>query len=201
MILTTGRPATLSRAGFVDIRLENQPFECDVSVVRRHPRHLLPGFTLIEVSLAIVIVGTGCVAAMMLFASVSQQNATSRRLTVASQLVRHLEEAMAHLSYDDPITRSATFGPETGETLAWFNDLDDFNDFDSSGLAGPIDALRQPIPELDQYRQSVDVVTVDPNTLAQPGIGALRVDVTVHWRATPSAPEVALLTTSWYRTP
>ena len=166
--------------------------------MRRPPSNSRPGFTLIEAALAIVIVGTGCVAAMMLFAAVSQQNRTARRLTVASQLARHVEEAMAHLPFDDPVTRGATFGPEAGETLGGFNDLDDF---DALVASPPVDALRRPIPELGQYAQRVDVVPVDADTLAEGGAGAVRVDVTVTWRRDPAEPESAVAATSWYRTP
>ena len=162
----------------------------------RHPR----GFTLIEASLAIVIVGTGCVAAMMLFEAVSKQNRLAQRLTTAAQLARHVEEATTHLPYDDPITRDATFGPEAGETLATFNDLDDFSAFDTLG-GPPVDALRTPIPELAQFSQIVEVVRVDGNTLQEPGTGAVRVDVSVRWSRDGGEPRTTVATTSWYRTP
>lgn len=165
------------------------------------PRTSRRGFTLIEAALAIVIVGTGCVAAAELFAAVTQSNREARRLTVASSLARHLEEAMAHLPYNDPITRDSTFGFEPGETLPTFNDLDDFHNFDSTGLAGPIDALRIAIPELDQYAQQVTVTSVDGLLSSEPGTGAMRVDVVVLWQRTPASPQREVTRTSWYRTP
>jgi len=164
-------------------------------------RSTKPGFTLIESSLAIVIVGVGCVAAMELFASVTHANKQARRHTVAAQLARHLEEAMAHLPYDDPITRDATFGPEPGEVLANYNDLDDFNGLDTTGTAGPIDALRMPISELDQYAQLVTVTPVDDDTLAEPGTGALRVDVIILWQRAPGEVQSRVAHTTWFRTP
>lgn len=159
------------------------------------------GFTLIEASLAIVIVGTGCLAAMELFANVTISNKQARRVTVGAQLARHLEEAMAHLPYDDPITRSANYGPEPGETLTTYNDLDDFDNFDTTGTAGPVDALRLPIPELEQYAQVVEVTRVDKDTLQQPGTGAIRVDVIVLWQRAAGEPQKEVTRTSWYRMP
>ena len=34
---------------------------------------------------------------------------------------------MANLAFSDPIKGTTNFGPETGETLATFNDVDDFD--------------------------------------------------------------------------
>ncbi|MEM7807848.1 MAG: prepilin-type N-terminal cleavage/methylation domain-containing protein [Planctomycetota bacterium] len=167
----------------------------------RRRRSSRRGFTLIEASLAIVIVGTGCLAAMELFATVSISNKEARRLTVGSQLARHLEEAMAHLPYDDPITRSANWGPEPGETLDTFNDVDDFDGFDTEGTDGPVDALRLAIPELSQFSQVVEVTRVDDMTLSEPGTGALRIDVTVLWQAQPGSEQKEVARTSWYRMP
>jgi prepilin-type N-terminal cleavage/methylation domain-containing protein len=159
------------------------------------------GFTLIEASLAIVIVGTGCIAAIELFANVSQSNTNARRLTVAAQLAKHLEEAMAHLPYNDPITRDSNFGPEADESLATYDDVDDFDGFDTTGSSGPVDALRLPIPELEQYAQQVTVTPVSGDTLQEPGTGALRVDVRVLWSRAAGSPQREVARTSWYRTP
>ncbi len=108
---------------------------------------------------------------------------------------------MAHLPYDDPITRSANYGPEPGETLTTYNDLDDFDNFDTTGTAGPVDALRLPIPELEQYAQVVEVTRVDKDTLQQPGTGAIRVDVIVLWQRAAGEPQKEVTRTSWYRMP
>ena len=167
----------------------------------RRPR-LRRAFTLIEASLAIIIVGTGCVAAAELFGAVTQSNREARRLTVASGLARHLEESMAHLPYDDPITRGANFGAEPDESsLAAFDDLDDFHGLDTADLGAPVDALRLAIPELSQYSQRVTVTRVDGRSLAEPGTGALRVDVVVLWQPNAATEAREVTRTSWYRTP
>jgi hypothetical protein len=149
--------------------------------------------------LAIVIVATGVVASLELLGVVSTSNSEARRITVASQLVRHIEELMGGLPFDDPITRDTTFGPEVGETLATFNDLDDFDDFDTYAIGAPVDALRLTIPELDQYAQQVTVTPVDAASLLPGGTGAVRIKVTVVWRRNASDTPRAVLSTSWYR--
>ena len=53
----------------------------------------------------------------------------------------------------------------------------------------------------NQYVQRVAVTRVDGRSLAEPGTGALRVDVVVLWRPNPDATAREVTRTSWYRTP
>jgi hypothetical protein len=161
-----------------------------------------------EAALATVIVGTGVVAAAQLFGACSQQNMQGSRATVAMMLVNNIQETTANMTFSDPQLGRLVYGPETGETIATFDDLDDFN---NQTFNPPLNALRQPIPEMSQYTQSVTVRPVYPEQLssnnndANPTIststytGAVRVRVRVTYRPTPQATPQTVYQRSWIR--
>lgn len=166
------------------------------------------GFTLIEAALATIIIGVGVVSMMQLLGSLTQGNSAAGELTTAMYLADNIQETMAHLSFDDPIYGASHFGPEPGETLATCNDVDDF---DGSSFNPPIDAMRQAIPALSQYTQTVSVLPVYPTQLSvntnesspSPAkgtyTGAARVRVHVYYQATATSPKVLVYTNSWIR--
>jgi hypothetical protein len=118
---------------------------------------------------------------------------------------------MIGLSFNDPGTGRTFFGPETGELLDTWDDVDDFDGFSSGSLGGPIDSMREPITELLQYEQVVSVWPVYINQLtansneASPDLpktsyqGAVRVRARILYRVTPQAPAVEVYRTSWIR--
>jgi hypothetical protein len=161
-----------------------------------------------EASLAVVIVAFGFLASMELFAACTAENRRSAQVTTAQMLTTSLHEMTTGLTFKDPFYATTTFGPELGETLATFNDLDDLDGFTSSP---PIDATRTPIPELSQYTQIVTVMPIDPN---RPGAntdektpeiakatytGGVRVRVTILYRRVPKDPPSEILKSSWVR--
>ena len=162
----------------------------------------LKGFTLIESALTTVIVGFGVSAVMALLAVCTKQNSTGGQMTVAMMLAGNVQEAMANLTFNDPIRGRSTFGPDTGETLASYNDLDDF---DGRAFNPPIDSLRANVASLSQYTQTVTVTPVDPNRLTtdQPKTIsnwlAVRVVVQVSFKPTPSAVAQDVYRASWVR--
>ena len=176
-------------------------------VIRRRgaPR----GFTLAEAALTTVIVGLGILSMIELFATCTIQNAAGARMTTAMLLTSHIQEAMAGLPFNDPLTSSSHFGPEPGETLATFNDVDDF---DGSRFNPPIDATRQRLPLQQQYTQVVSVMPVYTNQLSAntnesaPTIskttytGAVRVRVKILYQRTPADPAAEVYRASWIRT-
>lgn len=120
------------------------------------------GFTLIEAALTMIIVGVGFFSMLELFGVCSTQNRISGNMTTAMLLANNVQEAMAGAAFNDPLSGSTTFGVESGETLATFDDVDDF---DTQTLSPPIDSMRQQIDELSRYSQSISVVPVYPNKL------------------------------------
>ena len=173
------------------------------------------GFTLIEAGLATVIVGIGLVATFRLFAACTQQNGASNRTTTAMNLAENVHEAMIGLLFNDPGTGSMTFGPETGETLATYDDVDDFNGPTTGpGMSfnPPIDAQRNRLNDLGKFTQHVTVWPVylnnlETNTNAPDTVdlsqttytGAVRVRVRVLHQGSPNEPPVELYRQSWIR--
>jgi len=153
------------------------------------------GFTLIEAALVTIIVGTGVAASMRLFAACTVQTQAANQLTVGLHLAGNIEEMMAPLCFNDPVHGSTNFGPETGESLAVYNDLDDL---DGARFNPPIDAQRNVLPELSQYTQVVSVTPVYPNKPRSNSseteiprstyTGAVRVRVRVLYQPTPTSP-------------
>jgi type II secretory pathway pseudopilin PulG len=141
-------------------------------------------FTLIETALTTIIVGLAITALMGLILTNTQQNRWSQRVTTATLLAENIREMMNGLPFADPSTGTTTFGPESGEVLAKFNDVDDFDGLDSTVRpdipqgqpVGPVDASRRVItetiggvaqvpPEWRNWRQQIRVDPVDPNNL------------------------------------
>lgn len=159
-----------------------------------HPR----GFTLIEAAMTTAIIGIAFASMLELFATCTRQNRAAASITTAAMLATHIRETMLPLPFSDPNPLSATFGAEAGETTASYDDVDDFN-----GLTfnPPIDAGRQPIPQLSQYSQTVSVVNVNPSLPSGTGTAgsAVRVTVTILYQSNASSPVERVYSQSWLR--
>jgi Tfp pilus assembly protein PilV len=186
---------------------------------RALPSYRATGFTLIETALALVIVGTGVLAALQLSGTCTNASTNAARATTARMLADNIREAMAGLEFSDP-TSGTAWGCEVGEeTTATYDDIDDFDglwDGATKKAPGtthnpPIDSMRAPIPQLSNYQQVVTVMPVLPNDLsgnsneALPDLpkgtytGALRVRVRVQYLTAPGAKPIDLYTMSWVR--
>lgn len=110
--------------------------------------------------MAIVIVGTGILATLNLFATCTQQNRNSQRMSIGILLANHIHEGFARKSirYADP-QNPTNFGLESGETLSKPDKLNDIDDFNGASFNPPRDASFQPVTGLDLYTQ---VITVEP---------------------------------------
>ena len=176
------------------------------------------GFTLSETALAMVIVGTGVLASLQLFGTCTLESQVASQATAARMLAENIRETMANLPFADPVSGTATWGPETtqGETENAPISLDDVDDFDGTLKKGvafnpPIDSTRAKIPELAKFTQFVTVMPVNPNDPAGNSneaaatlpkgtyTGAVRVRVRIQYRAYPTAPAQELYSTSWVR--
>lgn len=122
------------------------------------------GFTLLETSMALVIIGVGVLAFVEAQRSFVQNNSWSSHTATATLLANEIRERMRRLPRHDPVTglylatqgSSTTlqgWGLEGGEiTIDDFDDVDDYEDlrFGVDGdLPGPIDAFGNVIPQLD----------------------------------------------------
>ena len=140
---------------------------------RRPGKRLRAGFTLIETSLATIIVGVGVLAMVSAQAAFHKKNAWSTHASIAMALGNEIREMTWNLPRRDPVTGDAFWGPEDNELS--FEDYDDLDDFDGDGGGlifaaalgnGPINARRKIIPNMDGWSQIVRVFNVDEFNIA-----------------------------------
>lgn len=138
---------------------------------------------------------------MQLLVVCTQANRASSDMTTAMYLAGNLQEAMADLPFNDP--SGAGFGREESNAILAWDDIDDFNGFDSSATADrlPVDSQRQPIAAMANYAQIVTVAEVSMNNLSTTAAGsdAKRITVRVIYRPENGEPQVELYRTSWVR--
>jgi len=137
------------------------------------------GFTLIEVIIAIVLVGiaiTSLVAGTRTFTKVAGAGA---ELCTAEFLVEQIRELTTLLAVVDPNTGTSTFGPEE----AALADYDDLDDFDGAVFSPPISADRTALNDLAAYSQQITVENLHPSdfgqVMADHGSNFVRVTVNV----------------------
>jgi len=135
--------------------------------------------TLVETTIATVIVATMIVMLLNTFGSLARgQQLTASRYS-ASCLAAHLMSEILQNLYQDP--NNPVFGPETGEagtSRANFDDVDDYNGWTESP---PQRSDGTPISGLAGWRRSVTVEYIDPNTMAAGAqdLGVKRITVVV----------------------
>ena len=121
------------------------------------------GFSLIEVLIAIVLVGLAIASLVTANSAFTKANGAGAELSTAEFLIEQIRELSVLLPVIDP-DGGSTFGPETGETLA---DYDDLDDFDSASFSPPIDADRNPLNDLAAFSQQVTVEKVSDGNFEQ----------------------------------
>ena len=124
------------------------------------------GFTLIEVLVAIVLIGLAIASLVAANYSFTRANGAGVNLSTAEFLIEQIRELMAPLAVVDPNTGISVFGPEEG-SLADYDDLDDFDGFNSTTLGAPIDARRQPLNDYANYSQRIMVENVSASDFEQ----------------------------------
>mgnify|MGYP001103621247 CR=1 FL=1 len=122
------------------------------------------GFSLIEVLIAILLVGLAMAALMASNTAFTKANGAGTDLSTAEFLVEQIRELTTLLPVVDPESEDWAFGPEAGETLAIYDDLDDF---DGTSFSPPIDADRNPLNDLAAYSQQVTVENVNASNFEQ----------------------------------
>jgi type II secretory pathway pseudopilin PulG len=122
------------------------------------------GFTLIEVLIGILLVGLAIVSLISANGAFTQANAVGAELSTAEFLIEQIRELTTVLAVIDPNTGIDTFGPETSETLADYDDLDDFN---GASFSPPIGADRSPLTDLSSYTQQITVENVSASDFEQ----------------------------------
>jgi prepilin-type N-terminal cleavage/methylation domain-containing protein len=152
------------------------------------------GFSLIEVLISILLVGLAIASLVAANSAFTMANGAGADLSTAEFLIEQIRELTTLLPVVDPNTDDATFGPESGETLA---DYDDVDDFDGASFSPPISADRNPLNDFAAYSQYVTVENVNPSNFEQVvsdhGSNFIRVTVRV------SVNSKVVSSTSWLR--
>jgi len=137
------------------------------------------GFTLIEAALVTTIISFGVLAMLQLLAVGTVSNNDGAEMSTAINLAKGVRELMVGMPVADPTTPT-NWGAEAGETLATYDDIDDF---DGRSYSPPINGRRVSVAEFPEWSQTIRVQTVDPNllttTVPNGTTAAVRVTVTV----------------------
>jgi hypothetical protein len=99
---------------------------------------------------------------VQLLAKGTMSNLDGADLTTGVNLANCIHELTFGLNFVDP-NNPNNWGPETGETLATYSHLDDFN---GQTFSPPIDARRQTLATYNNWSQQVSVTKVDINRLS-----------------------------------
>lgn len=136
-------------------------------------------FTILEATLSILIVSVMLCAAMSLVSAYGRTRSSRQDLSRAMLLAQQLMSEIIQCSYSDPTTGSTTFGPESGETRANYDDVDDYNGLSESP---PVTRSGTAIPGFTGWSRSVQVSYVDPatpTTVISTDKGVKRIVVTI----------------------
>jgi prepilin-type N-terminal cleavage/methylation domain-containing protein len=142
------------------------------------------GFTMVEVLIAILLIGLAIASLMAANQAFTKANNVGTDLSTAEFLIEQIKELTALLPVVDPQTELATFGPEVGETLANYDDLDDF---DGRNFSPPINADRNLLNDYATFSQQVTVNNVNASNFEQivgdHGSNFVRVTVSIYQNA------------------
>jgi prepilin-type N-terminal cleavage/methylation domain-containing protein len=114
------------------------------------------GFSLVEVLVAVLLMGLAIASLLAANSSFTQANATGLELSTAEFLTEQIRELTAMLPVMDPNTGTDQFGPEEA-TLAEYDDLDDF---DEASFSPPINADREALNDFAAFSQQITVQNV-----------------------------------------
>jgi prepilin-type N-terminal cleavage/methylation domain-containing protein len=121
------------------------------------------GFTLVEVLVAIVLIGLAIASLVAANYSFTRANGAGVNLSTAEFLIEQIRELMAPLAVIDPDTGVSVFGPEEG-SLA---DYDDLDDFDSANFCPPINAARETLNDYANFTQQITIENVNASDFEQ----------------------------------
>ena len=122
------------------------------------------GLSLIEVLFAVLLVGLAIASLMAANGAFTRVNGAGTDQSTAEFLIGQIRELTALLPVIDPQDQLATFGFETGETLATYDDLDDF---DGANYSPPIDAERVVLNQFSAFSQQITVENVSASNFEQ----------------------------------
>ena len=114
------------------------------------------GFTLVEVLIAVILVGLAIASLVGANGAFTKASGIGVDLSTAEFLIEQIRELTVLLPVVDPQTGTSTFGSEEG-TLA---DYDDLDDFDGKNFCPPISAGREVLNSFAAFSQQITVENV-----------------------------------------
>lgn len=121
------------------------------------------GFSLIEVLIAILLIGLAISALVAANISLTRANGAGMNLSTAEFLLEQVREMTTLLPVVDPEDGITTFGPEEG-ALA---DYDDLDDFDGANFSPPISVSKTVLNEYAAFTQQITVENVSASNFDQ----------------------------------
>jgi type II secretory pathway pseudopilin PulG len=134
----------------------------DIGRKRASGRH--GGFTFIEVLIAMVLAALAIVSLVVANDAFTKANDAGVDLSTAEFLIEQIRELSTLLAVVDPESGVSTFGLETGETLANYDDLDDF---DGTSFSPPISVDRSDLNNFATFTQQITVKNVSASNFEQ----------------------------------
>ncbi|MBN2312728.1 MAG: prepilin-type N-terminal cleavage/methylation domain-containing protein [Sedimentisphaerales bacterium] len=130
------------------------------------------GFTFIEVLIATILIGLAIASLMAANRAFTTANDAGTDLSTAEFLIEQIKELTALLPVVEPGTPESAddvFGPESGETQATYDDLNDFDGTAGNGtiFSPPINANRNVLNDYATFSQQVTVENVSATNFEQ----------------------------------
>jgi MSHA pilin protein MshD len=136
------------------------------------------GFTMIEAALSVAIVGVLMSIALTTFAGIAKQRRVQAERRAAYELGQQLMHEILSCYFQDP-GGSPLWGPESGETRATFDDVDDYDGYTETS---PTRQDGTALSDYTNWKRSVAVAYVDPlnpgTTIASSTLKRVTVTVT-----------------------
>ncbi len=126
-------------------------------------RQLNSGFSLIEVLIAVILIGVAIASLVTANIAFTKANSAGTELSTAEFLIEQIRELTTLLPVVDPNTGDSTFGPEE----AVLADYDDLDDFDGVSFSPPIGADREPLNDFTAFSHRITVENVNAANFEQ----------------------------------
>jgi MSHA pilin protein MshD len=136
-----------------------------------------PAFTIIEAVMSVAIVGILLATSLTAFAGIAKQRKVQAERREAYEIGQQLMTEILQQYFQDPV--APVWGPESGETRATFNDVDDYDGYTETN---PTLKDGTALSDYTGWTRSVAVTYVDPlnpaNTIASSTLKRITVKVT-----------------------
>ncbi len=120
------------------------------------------GFTLMEVMVAIVLIGIGISASLVGMSTSVNTAHEGKNVLQSGDLAGYIKQLSRSLYFEDPSLEGIDFGPEESEN--GIDDYDDIDDLDGLTLSPPVGADRSVLTGFQGWSQVIQVFALDPDT-------------------------------------